>query len=64
MILNLETTHHEIKLERLEENYTITPYYYKDPFGIDRESMGDINLNRLELASLIIKLTELLHGKC
>lgn len=58
----LNFRNHTIILTRKDDVYFMTPYYYVDSSGIAQEKMGDIELNKMELAQLIVKLTEMIHG--
>ena len=60
-MITLNFENHNINLAKIKSLYIISPKYFKDVEMTKEESMGDIILNKEELARLIVNVTELLH---
>jgi len=60
----LNFKNHKIKLSRIGDVFTISPFYFKDKDKKQHSSMGDIILvEKSEIALLIHELNNLLHGQ-
>lgn len=61
-MIYLNCKNHNIHLKKCGDYYQVTPHYFKDNSKNKEGSMGDILLDKQELAMFIVKLTELMHG--
>ena len=59
----LKFRNHNINLIKNRDEYIISPYAYTNESKQEEFELGEISMNKMELAVLIVNLTSLMHNE-